>query len=119
MTNETSNAASLSTDPNKAETILSPFRRRIDALDVEILALLRKRIDIIEEVADVKLREGLHPVLQERVDEVRENAKRMAREHGLDEAFVGDLYAQLIQHCCDLEATLMKLDENAPAAQQA
>lgn len=93
---------------SKAAEILKSHRQRIDEIDTQIVALLRKRYDVIEEVSEIKLREGLHPVLQDRVDEVRNNAIRMAEEQGLDSEFIGKLYAQLIDHCCRLEATLME-----------
>ena len=83
--------------------ILKPYRERIDELDRQIIDLLRKRYDVIEEVGHLKFREGLEAVLQDRVDEVRENAASMAAEQGLDEDFIRHLYAQLIEHSCDLE----------------
>jgi len=89
---------------SKAAKILKSHRQRIDDIDAQIIALLRKRYDVIEEVSEIKLREGLDPVLQDRVDEVRNNAIRMASEKGLDKDFIGELYAQLIKHSCDLEA---------------
>ena len=83
--------------------ILKPYRMRIDELDQQIIDLLRQRYDVIEEVAELKTREDIPSVLQDRVDEVRENAARRAAEKGLDEAFIRHLYAQLIEHSCNLE----------------
>lgn len=83
--------------------ILKPYRDKIDALDRQIIDLLRQRYDVIEEVAVIKKREGIDAVLQDRVDEVRENAARLAREKGLDEEFIRQLYAKLIEHSCNLE----------------
>lgn len=100
------------TDEKTIPEIMKPYRARIDILDEQILDLLRKRIDVIEEVAVVKSRENLHPVLQDRVEEVRENAKRMARARDLDDEFIGDIYAQLIKHCCDMEERLMDFSDN-------
>jgi len=83
--------------------ILKPYRKRIDDLDRQIIDLLRARYDVIEEVGHLKAAHGIEAVLPERVDEVRENAARMAAEKGLDEAFIRKLYAQLIAHSCELE----------------
>jgi len=88
--------------------ILKPYRARIDEIDKKILDLLRARYDVIEEVADLKAREGIPPVLQDRVDEVRENAAQMGAERGLDEEFIRQLYAQIIKHSCDLEETVKR-----------
>lgn len=86
---------------------MKPFRARIDTLDREIIKLLRARYDVIEEVAQFKEREGISAVLPDRVDEVRENAARMAADCGLDGAFIREIYAQIIRHSCDLEEKRM------------
>lgn len=86
---------------------MRPYRTRIDALDREIIALLRQRYDVIEEVGEFKTHKGFAPVIQERVDEVRENARRMAAEQNLDADFIAHLYAQLIDHSCQLEEKIM------------
>ena len=88
---------------NQIKNILAPYRKRIDALDKEIVALLRARYDVIEEVADLKIEHNIEAVLQDRVDEVRENAAKDAASKGLDEDFIRTLYAQLIEHSCNLE----------------
>lgn len=87
---------------------LKPYRQKIDALDRQIVDLLTKRYEIIREVGHLKHRENLPSVIQERVDEVRENAARYAAENGLDEAFIRGLYAQLIDHSCNLEEEIIQ-----------
>lgn len=84
-------------------TLMRPYRERINTLDEQIIALLRKRYDVIEEVGHFKFNEGIPAVLQDRVDEVRERAAQMAAAKGLDEDFIRSLYAQLIEHSCNLE----------------
>lgn len=86
---------------------LKPYRARIDALDQQIIDLLRERYDVIEEVADLKGREGIAAVLPDRVEEVRENAADLAAAKGLDEEFIRQLYQQLIDHSCALEEKMM------------
>lgn len=93
--------------PDEIKTVMKPFRDRIDAIDEDIIALLRKRYDVIEEVGVFKTKNDIPPVLQDRVDEVRERAASMAAEQGLDAELIRSLYAQLIKHCCDLEADIM------------
>ena len=87
--------------------VMKPFRDRIDAIDEQIIDLLRKRYDVIEEVGVFKTENNIDPVLQDRVDEVRERAASMAGDQGLDAEFIRNLYAQLIKHCCDLEDQIM------------
>ena len=90
-------------DENQTKNILKPYRARIDALDKQIVELLRARYDVIEEVADLKINHNIEAVLQYRVDEVRENAAKDAASKGLDEDFIRHLYAQIIEHSCNLE----------------
>lgn len=87
----------------KEKEILKPFRERIDALDKEIVDLLKKRVGIIREVAQVKYDHDIEAVLQYRVDEVRENAAQHAITKGLDGDLVRELYTILIGYSCDLE----------------
>lgn len=90
-------------DDKQIKNLLKPYRARIDTLDKQIVALLRARYDVIEEVADLKIEHNIEAVLQYRVDEVRENAAKDAASQGLDEDFIRHLYAQLIEHSCNLE----------------
>lgn len=83
--------------------ILKPYRAKIDAIDEQIIKLLRARYDVIEEVGHLKSQHGIPATLQDRVDEVRENAASRAAAAGLDEDFIRKLYAQLIEHSCALE----------------
>ncbi len=82
---------------------LKPYRVRINVIDEQIIQLLRRRYDVIEDVAMLKARENIPAVLQDRVDEVREKAARLAGEKGLDADFIRKLYVQIIEHSCALE----------------
>ncbi|HBR69658.1 MAG TPA: chorismate mutase, partial [Rhodospirillaceae bacterium] len=44
----------------------------------------RQRYDVIEEVGALKAARGIAATLPDRVEEVRENAAKMAAESGLD-----------------------------------
>ncbi len=92
--------------------ILKPYRARINTLDRQIIDLLRQRYDVIEEVGALKAARGIAATLPDRVEEVRENAAKMAAESGLDADFIRKLYAQIIEHSCDLEDKII----NAAAA---
>ena len=97
--------------------ILKPYRKRIDEIDEQIIDLLRKRYDVIEEVGHLKFNQNIEAVLQDRVDEVRERAAKMATDKGLDEEFIRELYAQLIEHSCNLEENIKQsLSQNKKAA---
>jgi chorismate mutase len=86
--------------------ILKPYRDRIDALDDRIVDLLAERTGIIREVAQLKFREDIPAVLQDRVDQVRERAAARAAAKGMDPAVVREIYARLIAFSCNLEETI-------------
>lgn len=83
--------------------ILKPYRKRIDELDKKIVDLLVQRVGIIREVGELKFNNNIPSVLQDRVDEVRENAAEYAAEKGIDPDLVRRLYTTLIDYSCNLE----------------
>ncbi len=83
--------------------IMKPFRRRIDALDDQIIDLLIERTGIIREVGHFKFENDIPAVLQDRVIEVRERAAERAAAKGLDADLVRQLYTIIIGYSCDLE----------------
>lgn len=87
--------------------ILKDQRARIDAIDDKIIDLLAERESIIREVAGIKAAHGIPAILPERVEQVRDHAAERAAEHGMDPAFIRDLYQQLIDYSCNLEEVLI------------
>lgn len=83
--------------------ILEPYRRRIDDIDDKIVDLLAARTDIIREVGELKFRNNIPAVLQDRVDEVIDRAAARAEENGLDPVLVRQLYTILVDYSCNLE----------------
>lgn len=83
--------------------ILQPYRRRIDALDEQILALLSARMDIVREVGDIKYKHDIAPVLPDRIAEVLDRVCTLAGEKGLEPAMVRQIYTILIEASCMLE----------------
>ncbi len=92
--------------------ILEPYRKQIDELDYQLLELLKQRFDIIDLVAVVKKQNDIPAVLQDRVDEVRENAVARAEDIGLDVDFVRDMWTRLIDTSCQREDDFMKEQDN-------
>lgn len=87
--------------------IMKPFRKRIDALDDQIIDLMIQRTEIIHEVADFKHKNNIPAVLQDRVDEVRERCADRAEKKGMDPEVIRSIYTKLIKYSCDLEEELM------------
>ena len=84
-------------------TILKPYRLKIDDLDDQIIDLLGARLAVIEEVSVIKAEQGIEPVLQERVDEVRNRCVQKGVAQGYDAKMMYDLYTLIIDYSCQLE----------------
>ena len=86
---------------------LAPFRARIDEIDAEILRRLAERFEIVRQVAEVKRREGIAPVLPGRIDEVKSRAAEAGERLGLAPRLVRALYTLIIDEACRLEERLI------------
>lgn len=93
------------------DEILSPYRAKIDSLDQEIVDLLLARAQIINDVAHLKFQHKIPAVLQNRVDEVRENAAKDAAQKGGDADYIREIYRTIIQLSCDMEESIFKEKE--------
>jgi chorismate mutase len=91
----------------RAAAELADFRRRIDALDDELVALLGRRFSIIREVAVVKQTAGIPAFLPDRVMEVIRRSADLAPDHRLDQSFVAALYDLIVGESCRLEERLI------------
>jgi len=83
--------------------VLKPYRKKIDALDDQIIDLLGQRLEIIDEVAQLKAQQGIAPILQDRIDEVRERCIARGIERGYDPDFIHALYTLIIDYSCGVE----------------
>jgi chorismate mutase-like protein len=88
--------------------ILKPYRRRIDALDDQIIDLLAQRLEIIDEVAELKAARDIPAVLEDRVNEVIDRVAERAAEKGVDPELARRLYAVLVAWCCETEEAYIK-----------
>ena len=75
---------------------MGDVRSQVDRLDRELMALLAERARYIDRAAAVKMRDGLPAEIEWRVEEVADNARRNAQDHGLDPDFAEHLWRQLI-----------------------
>lgn len=88
--------------------ILKPYRRRIDALDDQIIDLLAERMGIIDEVAELKAARDIPAVLEGRVNEVLDRTAARAGEKGVDPELARRLYAVLVAWSCEREEAFIK-----------
>lgn len=88
--------------PNECNT-MSELRLEIDRLDRELMALLRERVDYIDRAAEIKQDVQLPARIDERVEEVVQNARRNAIEHGLDPQVAEKLWRKMINWSIERE----------------
>lgn len=82
---------------------LFEYRRQIDALDDQIVALLAKRFEIVRAVGRMKARNNIPVVQSARVEEVKDRVAGIAKGQNLDPDFVRHLYQVMIDHAHTLE----------------
>jgi len=79
-----------------AHPILAELRTEIDAVDQQLVALLQKRFKIADRVIDLKGREGIPAALPDRVEQVLQNALRIAAHTNVPPHTIEVLWRTLI-----------------------
>lgn len=92
---------------------LHEYRRQIDVLDNQIVALLAQRFEIVRAVGRLKARENIPVVQGARVEEVKDRVAEMASLQNLDPQMVRDIYQRMIDHAHDLEGTITHKETGA------
>lgn len=85
------------------EAVLAECRAEIDALDAEIVALLGRRIAIVDRVITIKHENDLAALLPERVEEVVANVREHAQACGAPPDLAETLYRHMIAWTVDYE----------------
>ena len=86
---------------------MANFRTEIDILDRELIALMGRRFEIIRAVADHKKQAGLPPVLQDRVEQVKDKVANLGVEYNLDAEFMRSLYTVIIDYAHVVESEII------------
>jgi isochorismate pyruvate lyase len=76
---------------------LADLRKRIDAIDSQLVALLGQRAACIREAVDIKQREQLPARIPVRVEEVVANVKALAESQNVDPALAEQLWRAIIE----------------------
>ncbi len=85
---------------------LAELRKRIDAVDREVLELLRKRMQIVAEVAQFKRKEQVDIRDYERERQILDARRARAIELGLDPEPIESIYRQIMVSSRDYQASL-------------
>ena len=78
--------------------MIEKLRKEIDSIDGNIIELLSKRKSIVKKIADIKRQENKSIIDKEREQEITHRLKKMAKEKGLDEKFIGSVYEIIINN---------------------
>ena len=78
------------------ESALAPLRAEIDAIDSEIVALLGRRMAVVEQVLAIKHREGIAALLPDRVEDVVRKVRRTAEEKDVPPALAETVWRAMI-----------------------
>jgi isochorismate pyruvate lyase len=87
--------------------VLKDFRKEIDALDSEIVALLARRFAVASKVVELKRLEGIAVRLPDRIEQVLDRVGRLANENGAEPEAIRTIYETVIEMTCLYEEARM------------
>ncbi len=86
---------------------MTELRAAIDAIDVELVRMLRARADYIDRAVELKQANGWPARIPSRVEEVIANACRIAEAEGLDPALVEGIWRDMVDWSIAREARVI------------
>ena len=84
---------------------LKDIRRDIDAIDTQLVELLKKRMDCSKKVAEIKAAAGLEIYHPKRESEIIKKVTELGGEYG---TYIGELYTLLME--CSRELQHQKMN---------
>lgn len=82
---------------------LTSCRAQIDDIDRELMACLRRRFQLSQEIAALKRQEDV-PIFQpDRAGAVERHYQHLGQELGLNQQFVSDLYRMIHTESCRMQ----------------
>ena len=78
--------------------MIDKLRKEIDSIDNNIIELLSKRKGIVKKIADIKRQENKSIIDKGREQEIIHRLKKLSKENGLDENFIGSVYEIIISN---------------------
>nr|MDD3719800.1 chorismate mutase [Candidatus Gracilibacteria bacterium] len=86
------------------DELLKHYRDGIDTLDREIVYLLSRRFDYVKEIGKIKKNSGvINPIDENRWNRVLENIKKEAKDKGLSEEFIENIWNEIHREALNLE----------------
>ncbi|MFD2467701.1 chorismate mutase [Amycolatopsis silviterrae] len=94
---------------------LTRLRGEIDRVNDAMLALLKERNELCEKVAEHKRDRGIPMMQQGRLDALQEKVREFARENGIDQAYLEQIFEVVTNEACWLEEQIMGPGEGRAA----
>jgi isochorismate pyruvate lyase len=92
---------------------MAELRAEIDALDRQLVDLIRMRVGFIDRAAELKPAEGMPARIEARVEEVVARVRAHATQVGMDPALVDGMWRQMIDWSIDREELVLGKGEDA------
>ncbi|WP_316013762.1 chorismate mutase [Roseobacter sp. HKCCA0434] len=87
---------------------MADLRAAIDALDADLVTLLTRRAAFIDRAAELKSRNRLPARIDDRVEQVVGNVRKLAAAQGLDPDLVERLWREMIDWSIAREETALQ-----------
>ena len=78
--------------------MIEKLRKEIDRIDNNIIELLSKRKGAVKKIAGIKRQENTPVIDKGREQEIINRLKKLSKENGLDENFIGSVYGIIIDN---------------------
>ncbi|RFU86786.1 chorismate mutase family protein [Streptomyces triticagri] len=92
----------------RAAGSLEALRGELDAIDERLLDELRRRIETCVAIARVKKEQNIPMMQPHRIGKVHDRAAAFGTAHGIDPAFLRNLYDLVIEETCRIEDLVIK-----------
>jgi len=78
-----------------SEDYMKKIRKHIDRIDTVLITILAERMSLMPEIGKYKKEKNLPVFDEKREVAIMEGLKKIAKEHGLDEGFVEEIFLSI------------------------
>ncbi len=82
---------------------LDDLRKGIDEVDIEIIHLLGKRMDLVREIGKLKKENDMAPLDEKRWQEVVKKVSKIAKDHSLSQDLIVKIYEEIHKTALEIE----------------
>ena len=90
--------------------MIDKLRKEIDKVDLQIIDLISKRVEIVKKIGQFKKKNNIEIVNLKRFDKVLNKVSERAKENNISEDFIKNIYNIIHNYMCNVEKTLQSED---------